>query len=346
LIRENLGHANFFAFGIGSAPNRYIIEGIAHVGMGEPFIVLNQAGAETAAEKFRKYISNPVLTNILVDINTFDVYDVEPPAVPDVFAERPVILFGKYRGALAGTIDIEGLSGSRIHTDRLDVAGFPADPANEALRYLWARHKIRLLDDFAGAGSRDWNSEEDYQDSIKQEVTALGLKYNLLTRYTSFVAVDSVIRADSGSAVTVKQPLPLPEGVTDDAIGHSGMTGGWGYQGGTYQGGKSTGFLANGPSSLESSGIASVYPNPFSGRTNLKIFIHPDDVDEQHRIRLYNSLGQLIDEIRVDSGDDGWKIVELDFVLRYPGLASGVYSAVMFTGDRRSEPVRLLYLKR
>ena len=34
LIQENLNKANVFAFGIGSSVNRYIIEGMAHVGSG------------------------------------------------------------------------------------------------------------------------------------------------------------------------------------------------------------------------------------------------------------------------------------------------------------------------
>ena len=39
---EQLGGARFFSFGVGTAVNRYIIEGIAHVGMGEPFIVTEE----------------------------------------------------------------------------------------------------------------------------------------------------------------------------------------------------------------------------------------------------------------------------------------------------------------
>jgi Ca-activated chloride channel family protein len=53
-----------------------------------------------------------------------------------------------------------------------------------------------------------------------KEVTDLGLKYTLMTQYTSFVAVDKIKRAD-GKLETVKQPLPLPEGVTDAAVGDS-----------------------------------------------------------------------------------------------------------------------------
>jgi Ca-activated chloride channel homolog len=56
---------------------------------------------------------------------------------------------------------------------------------------------------------------------VKDEVTKLGLRYHLMTQYTSFVAVDTIVR-DTGEVVTVKQPLPLPKGVTDYAVGDNG----------------------------------------------------------------------------------------------------------------------------
>ena len=34
-IRDNLGQANIFSFGIGSSVNRYLIEGVAKAGMGD-----------------------------------------------------------------------------------------------------------------------------------------------------------------------------------------------------------------------------------------------------------------------------------------------------------------------
>jgi Ca-activated chloride channel family protein len=58
-------------------------------------------------------------------------------------------------------------------------------------------------------------------DSRVKEVTELGLKYNLMTEFTSFVAVDTVVRADGAKSRTVRQPLPLPQGVSDMAVGGS-----------------------------------------------------------------------------------------------------------------------------
>ena len=51
LIRQNLGQANLFPFGIGTSVNRHLIEGMARAGMGEPFVVLNQ---QEAAETGRQ----------------------------------------------------------------------------------------------------------------------------------------------------------------------------------------------------------------------------------------------------------------------------------------------------
>jgi Ca-activated chloride channel family protein len=78
-----------------------------------------------------------------------------------------------------------------------------------ALRQLWARQRIQMLSDYDQFG----------QDADRRlEVTRLGLAYHLLTAYTSFVAVDTQVRNHGGST-TVTQPLPLPEGVSDAAVG-------------------------------------------------------------------------------------------------------------------------------
>jgi len=211
LIRNTLGNANFFSFGIGSSVNRFLIEGMARVGMGEPFIITKPDEAAKEAEKFREYIQYPVLTRAKVDFDKFDVYDVEPPGIPDLLAERPVILFGKWRGTPKGKIKLNGISGENQYTASVDVGKVKPLEINSALRYLWARHKIALLADY---------NKLYPDDSRVKEVTRLGLEYNLLTEYTSFVAIDSLVRRKDGDVTTVKQPLPLPEGVSDYAVGN------------------------------------------------------------------------------------------------------------------------------
>jgi Ca-activated chloride channel family protein len=210
LIRKNLGDANMFTFGIGSSVNRHLLEGMARVGMGEPFVISKPEETREKAEKFRKMIESPVLTRIKVAFGKFNVYAVEPLGIPDVFAERPVIVFGKWRGRPGGEITLSGMTASGPYSNKIDIRKEKLMRSTSALQYLWARHRITLLSDYNFLHK---------DDSRIKEVTRLGLTYNLLTAYTSFVAIDTEARLVNGQAVTVKQPLPLPEGVSDYAVG-------------------------------------------------------------------------------------------------------------------------------
>lgn len=222
LIRNNLGNASFFSFGIGSSVNRLIIEGMARVGSGEPFIVEKPDKADAMAERFREYIQTPVLTNVKVSFSGFEVYDAEPLTVPSMYAERPLLIYGKYKGKPSGKISITGTTGEGKFTKTFDLNGTTASSENLALKYLWARNRIMLLDDY-GKVPGDF-------EATKKEVLGLGLKYNLLTAYTSFIAIDSEVRNNTGENTTVKQPLPLPEGVNNNAVGAS-----QGYVGGVHK---------------------------------------------------------------------------------------------------------------
>jgi len=213
LVRKSLGEANFFAFGIGSGVNRFLIEGLAHAGQGEPFVITSPQEAPPIAEKFRKYISNPVLTDINIAFSDFDTYDLAQESYPDIFAERPLIIFGKYRGNPTGNIIVTGKGGYEDVKTRIDLASIKPEETNSGLRYLWAREKLRLLDDFTNSG---------YEEQVvEDQIIALGLAYNLLTRHTSFIAIDTEVRNAEGNCTTIRQPLPLPQGVSDYAIGRT-----------------------------------------------------------------------------------------------------------------------------
>jgi Ca-activated chloride channel family protein len=206
-IQNNLHQTNVFAFGIGSSVNRYLIEGIAKAGQGEPFVVTDPSEAQAAAEKFREYIQAPVLTNIGVSYAGFDAYDIEPVGIHDLFADRPVIIFGKWRGAARGLIKVSGTSGKGEYAQTFYVAEARSLETNSALRYLWARTRIGRLSDFSSNG----------EPANKDEIVRLGLTYNLLTAHTSFIAV-SEVRRNPGDSKDVDQPLPLPLHVSNLAV--------------------------------------------------------------------------------------------------------------------------------
>jgi Ca-activated chloride channel family protein len=208
LVRANLDRANLFAFGIGSAVNRMLIEGLARAGKGEPFFVLGPDQADVEAQRLRTMIEAPVLTRVRVSFAGFDAYDVDPPHIPDLFAQRPLVVLGKYRGAPAGSIVIEGIAAGGAWRRTIDVSR-AASGSHAALRALWARSRVATLAD-------DQRLRAD--DPTRAEILRLGLAYGLLTDYTSFIAVDKVVRNPGGEGADVDHPQPLPAGVEETAL--------------------------------------------------------------------------------------------------------------------------------
>ncbi|UCH16385.1 MAG: trypsin, partial [Burkholderiales bacterium] len=178
---------------------------------GEPFVVTKPDQAAAQAERLRKMIEAPVLTRLTARFEGLDVYDVIPQQLPDVLGGRPVVIRGKWRDhggeAPQGRLVLEGRSASG---DYQAVVEAPvSDESAVALKHLWARERIaQLSDEEALVGG----------ESQREPITALGLQYGLLTQYTSFIAVDERVRADQ-PAVAVNQPLPLPQGVSNLAVG-------------------------------------------------------------------------------------------------------------------------------
>ena len=212
LVRQHLNQQNVFAFGIGTSVNRHLIEGIARAGQGEAFVVTKPAEAAAQAERLRKIIEAPVLTNVKARFQGLDVYDVEPAQLPDVLGGRPVLIFGKWRGDAAGNarLLVEGRSAEGPFITEVSATG-REDRTSSALRHLWARQRIAALTD---------QEALEGGNAQKAAITELGLKYSLLTQYTSFIAVDHVVRNPNPAlAPTVNHPLPLPQGVSELAVG-------------------------------------------------------------------------------------------------------------------------------
>lgn len=209
-INENMGSASFFSFGIGSAVNEYLIKGIAAAGMGESFVVTNIDDAASSAERFRTYISAPLMTDIQIRYDGFSVYDVEPAVPSTLFAQKPIVLFGKWNGEAAGTITITGKTGTKDYIQELQVKDAKICEKGNALPLLWARSRLQRL--------TDYGCHTDYS-ALQEEVTQLGLDYSIMTPYTSFVAVIDTIVNPEGTAADVAQANPLPLQVSNLAVG-------------------------------------------------------------------------------------------------------------------------------
>jgi Ca-activated chloride channel family protein len=208
-IEQNLNKANVFTFGIGNGINRYLIEGMSRVSNSASFVATTKEEAYKVAKKFKNYIASPLLTQIGLKTNGFEIYDVEPKTIPDVFADRPILVYGKYKGDPKGNITIKGYQANKVYSKTINLSSGKNSKQNEALKYLWARKKIERLIDY----------KKNFGEDVKNEVIKLGLQYNLASEFTSFLAVDYEVVNKKGKLQKVKQPLPLPKNVNETAVG-------------------------------------------------------------------------------------------------------------------------------
>ena len=213
LVRDQSQGTNIFPLGVGSSVNRHLLEGLSHFAGRDHFIVTHPNECADAAQRFRNIISTPVLTNIRIESDDLTLTDLLPARQPDLFAGQPLSLIGKFSGT--GTITMTGTTGNgKTITQNFDIDKPTTRPA---LPILWARNKVRELSDFAALTNRE---------SETQQVTELGLKYQLLTPFTSFVAVSPEARENTNNAVAITQAQPLPKGVSNSAVGTTTTTSG------------------------------------------------------------------------------------------------------------------------
>lgn len=203
--RAHLGGARIFSFGVGDSVNRYLLEALGRVGRGvSTFITLDES-TEIAADELYKRIEHPALADLHIDWGRMTVQDVQPSPLPDLYLGRPVIVYGRFRGAAPSEVQISGRAGDRPFETAVAVDLEDAGVRHAALPAVWARTKITGLQDaiFASGDSREMSGE----------IRALALRYGLLSEYTAFVAVDSLTRTAGEFGTTVVQPVPVPSGV-------------------------------------------------------------------------------------------------------------------------------------
>jgi Ca-activated chloride channel family protein len=203
-VKEKVGSARIFSFGVGTSVNRYLLEGMARLGHGAvAYVGLNEDdGGE--AELFYERASRPALTDIRVDWGNLKVSDVFPQELPALFAGRPATLIGRFQGQQPTTIRVSGLVGGVERTFTIDVD--PTVPENQhpAIESLWARWQIEDLSD---------EEASNPSEQLRREITDISLKHHLLCRYTAFVAVDESERTTGPEGVEVAVPVPVPKGV-------------------------------------------------------------------------------------------------------------------------------------
>ncbi len=196
-LLRNTPDQNVFVIGVsgGYGNDNAAINAIAKAGQGLSFYATGDEDMNELQSQFLDYVRYPLLTDIAVQPMGFESIDIFPRQIVDLFAEKPLFLTGKYSTNQRGSIEVTGQGNGNKYKHFVDLDGLAHSANNESIKYLWAKEKITDL------------SFDTFKN--EPEITQLGLRHNLLTEYTSFVAVDQLIRSD-GSMEKVKHAPRVP----------------------------------------------------------------------------------------------------------------------------------------
>ena len=209
-IEENLGETRLFSLGVGSSTNRFLLDMMAETGRGEVQYVRPGSDITEAVEQFYERISNPYFTDISIDWKGLKVEDIYPKRIPDLFSSQPLFIYGRYSEPGSAVIEVSGNIAGEKTTLPVEIEFLENDENNSALSSIWARQKIKDLDNKQFRG--------DIPEIVSQ-ITALALEFKLMSKYTSFVAVEESYEVnDQGELQTVMVPVEMPESVSYEGV--------------------------------------------------------------------------------------------------------------------------------
>ncbi len=216
-LRKSLNEARVYAFGIGSAVNRFLLDKLAEVGRGCVEYIFPGQGIEEAIQRFQNRAAFPLLTDIQVDWGGAKVVDVYPDPLPDLYAGQPLVLLARFHSKKRSPIRLQGRTRHSTYEQTFEVDWPESTPDRgdhwKVLPAVWARARIDAL----MTQARD---DKKKTASVRDEILGLALEHHLLSPYTALIAIEErqLEHTDREQAEQCIVPIHLPQGTLREAF--------------------------------------------------------------------------------------------------------------------------------
>jgi len=204
-IAPGLKGIRVFTLGIDQAVNAGFLRRFAAAGGGLCELVESEDRLDDVMAKVHRRIGMPVAVELRVRATGLDLEaaTLTPTRLPDVYAGAPVTIAGRPKGraAAGAVVTVEGTSlGDPL---RIDARRDPSVTSAAWISATWARARIRDLEDRYAVGDH----------SVEQDIVRVSKQFSVLSRFTSFLAVDrSQVVNPGGGLVQALQPVEAPAG--------------------------------------------------------------------------------------------------------------------------------------
>ena len=182
IIGANKLKSRVFVFGVGNDVNTELLDRISSESRGTSVYVSENDNLEVAISSYYEKISSPLLSDIEIDFTGIKVKDTYPRMLPDLFKGSQLLQIGRYKGEGPVTVTLSGKVGKKERRFVLKNQKLGIEESYNFLPRLWAARRIGyLLEEIRFHGSKR---------ELVDEVKKLGLKFGIVTPYTSFLVTE------------------------------------------------------------------------------------------------------------------------------------------------------------
>ena len=202
-LQARLGSARLYTVAVGTAPNHHLATRMAELGRGSFTHIANGAEIEMQMRALLNRVQAPALTDVQLAFDGVTAEQRFPTQTPDLLLGSPLRVFGVLHGR-KGSLTIHARKGEKPwrHKVEIDVATATFHPA---ITTLWAR---QMLDAQLAAYHADPSAQVDR----RREIVTQAIRYNLVTPFTSRIAVEELVVNPGGDQASTHVPVEFPEG--------------------------------------------------------------------------------------------------------------------------------------
>lgn len=196
IIKEKNDISKFFTVSIGSAPNSFFMKKAANYGKGTFASISNETEVAKKMSEFFRKLENPALTDIKInglDVNISDLY----------FGET--VYYSFQEKTIPNSLKLEAKINGKIYTKEINKI---KKEKSSGIDVLWARNTI---DDLMKLYYLEYDKSK--LSTIENFVTKIALSFNLVSDFTSLVAVDKTpVKAKNEILKSKQVETKIPNG--------------------------------------------------------------------------------------------------------------------------------------
>jgi Ca-activated chloride channel homolog len=201
ILNSNKDKSRIFTFGIGDEINTHFLDKLTDKTKAWRTYVSDEEDIEIKVSNFYDKIQSPVLSNLKLDFDNLEVYQLYPKDFPDLFKGSNLLVFGRYKGKGNAKITLTGTLNGKQKEFSLNKIYVSDNNKLNFIPPLWASRRIGHLLDLIRL-----NGEEK---ELIDEVTSLAREHGIITPYTSYLIMeDEEVRVRGNRLVDGFQTLP------------------------------------------------------------------------------------------------------------------------------------------